>query len=298
VLLAANLVEAGYALIVHDLDRARARGLEEKGAQWSDSVAALAARCDRVVTCLPSPAAVAAVVDGPDGALAHMGQGSVWIETSTGDASDVVRLGGLAAARGIATLEATLTLGVHRMAQRTATVFAGGEEAVFRDNRAILEAMAGRAIFIGPLGQATVIKVITNLLAFINLIGSAEGMMLAKRAGIDLAVAHEAISASFGGSYAHDTAMPVALAGTYDDGFAMELACKDLRLGEALADRYGLDMALTRRVAAMFEEVRQAYGDRAFSTEAVRHVEDKAGETLRAPGFPQHMGGEVTGRGD
>ncbi len=288
-LLAANLADAGYELVVHDLNRDAAAPLLDAGVDWAESPAEAAGACDVLITCLPSPDAVSAVMEGADGALQALSAGQVWVETSTTDADEVKRLAALAAGCGAATLEATLTLGVHRMKARTATVFAGGDEAVFETLKPVLEAMAGRAMFIGALGQATVIKVITNLLAFINLVGSAEGMMLAQKAGLDPTIAHAAISASFGGSYAHDTAMPVALGGTYNDGFAMQLACKDLRLGRKLADQHGLEMELAGLVAAMFEEVRGKYGDRAFSTECVRYVEDKAGEQLRATGFPQSM---------
>jgi 3-hydroxyisobutyrate dehydrogenase len=286
VLLAANLVEAGYGITVHDLDRSRATELIARGATWAGTAREAAEVGDVLITCLPTPQAVSQVMEGPDGAFDGLRPGAVWIETSTTDADEVKRLAALAADKGIQTLEATLTLGVHRMKARTATVFAGGDEATVERLRPLLEAMAGQVILMGPLGHATVIKVITNLLAFINLIGSAEGLMLAQRAGIDPGRAHAAIAASYGTSYAHETAMPVALGGSYDDGFALELACKDLHLGQKLADQLELDLELTDATAKMFETVRQTYGDRAFSTEAVRYVEDKAGEPLRATGFP------------
>ncbi len=289
VLLAQNLQQAGYALTVHDLDQARAASLIEAGALWADTPATTAAVSDVFLTCLPSPDAVRAVMEGKNGAMPNLRSGATWIETSTTDVKEVKRLAGLAAKRGAATLEATLTLGVHRMKARTATVFAGGDEQVFGAHEELLRAMAGSVIYMGDLGTATVIKVITNLLAFINLLGSAEGLMLAKKAGVDLSRAHAAIAASYGGSYAHDTAMPVALSGTFDDGFGLGLALKDALLGLDLAEQHGLDLDLTKQMASIFEQVHEARGDEAFSTECVRHVEEKAGEKLRAAGFPTSM---------
>ncbi len=98
--LAASLVRAGFALSVHDLDRAAARGLEAAGAEWADSPAKAARGADAVVTCLPSPSAVAAVVEGADGVLSSLRDGATWIDMSTNDRRELLRLAEVARERG------------------------------------------------------------------------------------------------------------------------------------------------------------------------------------------------------
>lgn len=292
--LAGRLLGSGHKLVVHDLDRARADELVAGGAAWADSPLETARDTDCLITSLPSPQAACAVIEGKDGALEGFSRGATWIETSTNDADEVKRLAGLLSERGVNTLEATLTLGVHKIASSEGTIFAGGDRDVFEAHASIFEALGGQVFYMGELGKATVIKVITNLVAFVNTIGIAEGVMLAQRAGIDTGEAWKAIGASYGTSYALETAMAVVLGGTYDDDFAIELACKDLRLGRDIAKAVGFEPDLINKTGEIFEWARQKFGDRAFCSEAVRYVEERAGEELRAAGFPEKLTTEGT----
>ena len=102
----------------------------------------------------------------------------------------IQRLAAIAAEKGVFTLEAPVTGGVHKAAAGEIAVIVGGEASVFERHRPALEAM-GRPIFhVGPLGSASVIKVITNMLAFVHLVAAGEALMLAKRGGLDLAQAY------------------------------------------------------------------------------------------------------------
>ena len=143
--LAASLLRAGFALSVHDLDREAGRRLEDAGAGWADSPAAAAAGADVVVTCLPAPSAVAEVIGGRDGVLSSLRDGGTWIDMSTNDRRVLLRLAELARDRGVATLEAPVTGGVHRAAAGDITVVVGGDERVFEAHMPLLEAMGVRS---------------------------------------------------------------------------------------------------------------------------------------------------------
>ena len=117
--------------------------------------------------------------------------------------------------------------------------------------------MGGKVLYIGPLGSASVIKVITNMLAFIHLVAAGEALMLAKRGGIDLAVAFEAIRASSGNSFVHETESQVILDGSYNIGFTMDLACKDLHLARQLGREFGVPLELAALVEQMFSRARE-----------------------------------------
>jgi 3-hydroxyisobutyrate dehydrogenase len=209
--LAGSLVREGFAVTVHDVNRDAAAPLLAAGACWADSPRAAAAACDALITCLPSPQASAAVMTGGKGALAAIPAGGTWIEMSTNDTHEIQRIAGLGAARGVVTLEAPVTGGVHRAAAGAITVLVGGDEDAYRTHLPAFRAMGGEVIHMGPLGSASIIKIITNMLAFIHLVAAGEAMMLAKRGGLDLKKSFEAIRASSGNSFVHQTESQVIL---------------------------------------------------------------------------------------
>ena len=181
--LAANLARNGFDVAVFDLDRSAGEWPLAAGARWADSVPALAARCDALITCLPSPAATARVLEL---ALPAMPRGSTWIEMSTNDFVEVEKLAALAETRGIATLVCPVTGGVHRAEAGDITVLVGGPQQIFALHEPALHAMGGRVIHLGGIEQAAVTKVVTNMLAFIHLIAAGEALMLCARAGVEL----------------------------------------------------------------------------------------------------------------
>jgi 3-hydroxyisobutyrate dehydrogenase len=232
---------------------------------------------------------VVEVVAGPEGVLAGLRSGGTWIDTSTNDLHELQRLAALAAEQGIATLECPVTGGVHKAAAGAITVIVGGDEAVFAAHRAVLEAIGGQVFHVGPLGQASVIKVITNMLAFIHLVAAGEALMLAKRGGLDLTTAFEVIRASSGNSFVHETESQVILNGSYDIGFTMDLALKDLGFALDMGREFGVPLDLAALTDQTFVRARAAYGGGAWSSQVVKLLEDALGTDLRAPGFPARL---------
>jgi 3-hydroxyisobutyrate dehydrogenase len=287
--LARNLQRAGHDLTIRDLDRGRATELIDHGARWAETPRDLAEGSEVVITSLPSPAAVATVMEADDGVLAGLGRDAVWIEMSTTDEGEMRRLAGRAAEKGATTLEAPITGGCHRAISGDISILVGGAAGDFARCRPLLEAMGGAVLHIGPLGQASVLKVITNMLAFVHLVAAGEGLMLAAKAGIDLGRAFEGIKASSGNSFVHETESQVILNGSYNIGFTMDLACKDLGLARALGQEFEVPLELAERVAATFDRARAEYGARAWSSQVVKLLEDACAHPLRAPGFPAEL---------
>ncbi len=287
--LAASLLRTGFPVTVHDLDRKLADRHLKLGAAWADSPRAVAEASDAVITCLPSPAVSEAVLCGKDGILAGLAKGGTWLEMSTLGRDDVLRLAAAAAAHGVATLECPVTGGVHRAAAGEITVLAGGDAALFKLHRPALEAMGGELFHMGPLGSAAVIKVITNMLAFIHLVAAGEALMLAKRGGLDLGQAFHAIKASSGNSFVHETESQLILNGSYDIGFTMDLAVKDLGFVMGFGREFGVPLDLAGLTYQTFIRGREAYGGAAWSTAVVRLLEDALRTDLRAPGFPKTL---------
>jgi 3-hydroxyisobutyrate dehydrogenase-like beta-hydroxyacid dehydrogenase len=287
--LAAHLARQGFELGVFDLDPSAARSALEAGAQWVPSVTELARASDGLITCLPSPAASAAVMQE---ALPAMRPASAWIEMSTNDFAEIERLASRAATAGIGTLACPVTGGVHRAAAGDITVLVGGPQQLFEAHGAALRAMGGRVIYLGGIEQAAVTKVVTNMLAFIHLIAAGEALMLCAKGGVELRAAFDAIAASSGNSFVHETESQVILNGSYDIGFTMDLACKDAGFAVEFARRFGVPLRLATVMEQTFIEGRARYGGSAWSSMIVKLLEDAVGTPLRAPGFPARLGPE------
>lgn len=287
--LAGSLLRNGFEVTVYDRDTAAVERLVALGATAASSPADAAARAGNAITCLPSPKVSEAVLTAPDGILAGLPKGGTWIEMSTNGRDEILRLAGIAEAAGVRTLECPVTGGVHLAAAGKITALVGGEAALYEQHRPAIEAMCARSFLMGPIGSAAVIKVITNMLAFIHLVAAGEALMLAKQGGLDLAQSFHAIAASSGTSFVHETESQLVLNGSYDIGFTMNLALKDLGFALTMGREFGVPLDLASRVNAIFEQGKTAYGGQAWSTMIVKLLEDAVGTDLRAPGFPARL---------
>jgi 3-hydroxyisobutyrate dehydrogenase len=283
--LAASLLREGFSVTVHDRDPALAERHLAAGATWGATAEDVAGASDAVITCLPSPAVSEAVLTRVLPVL----KGRDWIEMSTLGRNEILRLGAMAEAAGVRTLECPVTGGVHLAKAGKITVLVGGEADLFERHRPALSAMGDRIFRMGPLGSAAVIKVITNMLAFIHLVADGEALMLAKRGGLDLATAWEAIRASSGTSFVHETEGQLILNGSYDIAFTMDLALKDLGFAMDYGREFGVPLDLAGLTNQTFVRGRAAYGGDAQSTQIVKLLEDALGTDLRAAGFPARL---------
>jgi 3-hydroxyisobutyrate dehydrogenase len=287
--LASSLGRNGFELVVNDADPKSAEPLLAAGARWAATAAEVATQVDGVITCLPSPAVSERVLTGPVGVLAGAKPGATWIEMSTIDQDTILRLAAVAAERGVATLETPVTGGVHLAATGEITVIVGGDAELFERHRAAFAAMGKRIFHVGPIGSASLIKVITNMLAFVHLVAAGEALMLAKRGGLDLAQAFHVISASSGTSFVHETESQLILNGSYNINFTMDLACKDLGFAMQYGREFGVPLDLAGMTAQTFIRARSLYGGDAWSSQVVKLLEDAVGTDLRAPGFPAEL---------
>jgi len=287
--LAASLLDAGFALNVNDLDADAAAPLVNRGAHFAPTLKEAAKGVDVVITCLPSPAATEAVLTSDDGLFAHLRRGALWIEMSTNDPLQIQALAEQARQKGILTLEAPVTGGVHRAKSGDITVLVGGDKTLFESHQPLFQAMGGKVFHIGELGQASVIKLITNMLAFIHLLAAGEALTLAKCAGLDLKTSFDAIKASSGNSFVHETESQVILNGSYDIGFTVDLALKDLGFTQKIAGECGVPLDLASLVERTFRRAKDCYGGDAWSPKVVKLLEDVMGVELRADGFPAKL---------
>ncbi len=284
--IAMSLIRKGYQVTVYDLDKSLAERHIKAGASLAASPKELAAKVDHVFTCLPSPTVSEKVLMQ---ILEGLKPGGTWIENSTNGRDEMQRLATLAGAKGIRTLEAPVTGGVHLAARAEITVLVGGDKDLFDLHAPALKAIGNKIFHMGPLGSAAVIKVITNMLAFIHLVADAEALMLAKRGGLDLAQAWNAITASSGTSFVHETEGQLILNGSYDIAFTMDLALKDLGFAMNFGKEFGVPLDLASMTNQTFIKGKAAYGGNAQSTQIAKLLEEALHTDLRAPGFPARL---------
>lgn len=287
--LAGSLMRNGHDVVVRDLERSVAQPFLDAGAAWADSPQEMASACEVVITCLPSPAASAAVMEADDGLLNGLTDGKIWLEMSTTDEAEVKRLGALVLATGAAAVDCPVSGGCHRADTGNISIFAGCERETFDRIVPILKSLGRRLLHTGPLGSASILKVITNYLATANLLSCCEALVTAKAAGMDLNTAYEAIKISSGNSFVHETESQVILNGSRDISFTMDLVSKDIGLFQAVADRANVPLEISPLLIKIFKDGEARYGSREWSPNIIRRLEDATGLSILAPGFPAEM---------
>lgn len=287
--LSGSVLRNGFELTVRDLDRNAAKGLIEQGATWAESPQQLAESVDVVITCLPSPSISAAVMEADDGILAGLGPGKIWAEMSTTDTAEVQRLGELVRAAGADAVDCPVSGGCHRAATGNIAIFAGCERQVFEQILPLLKSMGRRILHTGALGSASTLKVMTNYLATANLVTLCEALVTSKKAGLDLNTTYEAIRISSGNSFVHETESQVILNGSRDINFTMDLVLKDISLFQSIADRAGVELEISPMLIDIFKDGIERYGEREWSPNIIRRLEEATGASILAKGFPVEM---------
>ena len=287
--LAGSLQRNGFDLTVRDLDPAAAQPFLDAGASWAESPGEIAEDCDTVITCLPSPAACSEVMEADDGILAGLSAGKVWMEMSTTDEAEVRRMGALVVATGAEPIDCPVSGGCHRAATGNIAIFAGCEREVFDRILPVLTAMGRRILHTGPLGSASILKVVTNYLATANLVSVAEALTTAAAAGMDLNTTYEAIRISSGNSFVHETEGQVILNGSRDISFTMDLVVKDIGLFDEVARRHDIPLEVSPLLRQIFEDGQERFGPREWSPNIIRRLEEPTGLDVRAPGFPAEI---------
>ena len=287
--LAGSLLRNGFDLMVRDLDKDVAQPFLDNGAKWGHSPKAIAESVDIIITCLPSPAISAMVMEAEDGILAGLSAGKIWAEMSTTDEAEVKRLGALVKAIGSEPVDCPVSGGCHRAATGNIAIFAGCERPTFERMLPILTTMGRRILHTGELGSASILKVVTNYLATANLVTLCEALVTSKVAGMDLNTTYEAIRISSGNSFVHETESQVILNGSRDINFTMDLVVKDISLFQELADRANVPLEVSPMLRDIFLDGQARYGSREWSPNIIRRLEEACEVSILAPNFPSEM---------
>ncbi|KUP90746.1 NAD(P)-dependent oxidoreductase [Tritonibacter horizontis] len=257
-----------------------------RGAGTAANAAALMRDNDVVITCLPSPAASAAVMSEM---LPEITPGKIWLEMSTTDEAEIRRLAALVAERGGTAVDCPVSGGCHRADTGNISIFAGCERATFEAVLPLLTRLGRRVLHTGPVGTASTLKVMTNYLATANLLTCCEALVTMKAAGMDLATTYEAMKISSGTSFVHETESQLILNGSRDVSFTMDLILKDIGLFQTIADRNNVPLELSPMIIDIMKDGQARYGTRANTDDIIRRLEDATGLSILADGFPAEL---------
>ena len=287
--LAGSLLRNGYDLTVRDLNNDLVNEFVERGANSGRSPKKMAEHCDVVITCLPSPKDCSEVMESKDGVLAGLSEGKIWLEMSTTDEAEIRRIGALVDAVGALPIDCPVSGGCHRADTGNISIFAGCTREAFELALPILTTMGRRVLHTGDLGTASKLKVMTNYLATVNLTSIAEALTTMKALGMDMNVTYEAIKASSGNSFVHETESQVILNGSRDISFTMDLVSKDVGIFNELAKRKGLDLEIAPLIVDIFKDGEKRYGPRELSPNIIKRLEERADVEVLGEGFPPEI---------
>ena len=282
--LANNLLKSKNNIYVYDKNINSYSNLINLKNKPCKNLEEIAIKSQIIITCLPSPKAVKNVIKTIS---KYLNKNHLWIEMSTTDKNEMIRLSKIVNSKGAKVLECPITGGEHRAKSGNISILAAGNKATFRKSFPILSLLGYEILYCGKIGNASILKVITNYLASLHLLGIGEALAVAKKNNLDLGLTYKAIKVSSGNSFVNETETKVILAGSYDVGFTMDLVNKDLNLFRKLGKN--LNLELGNYLSRKFKHGMRVLGKKSFSTSVVKLIEENEKIKLRAKNFPKQL---------
>ncbi len=225
---ARRIRDAGLTVCGFDASAAQ---VEASGVDAAASIADLGKAADVVFLSLPDSRVVEAVVYGEGGLLETAPEGTIVVDLSTSAPSSTTQIHAAFAARSVEFLDAGISGGAAAAEKGSLSIMAGGSEDALRRVTPILETFATRVFHMGPTGSGHVAKLLNNFLNGISLAATAEVMVAAKRADLDLAQFLDVVNHSSGVNFATQNRFPRIIEGDYlEGGLTNNLMAKDIRL--------------------------------------------------------------------
>jgi 3-hydroxyisobutyrate dehydrogenase len=232
--------------------------------------------------CLPTSAAVEAVLDGPEGALGALREGSLVLDCTSGDPAAARRIAGRLAQAGVAFADCPVSGGTNGAESASLTVMVGAEPATFERASPILSCFGKRIEHLGPVGAGSALKAVNNALLAANILIFAEGFAALARAGVPVRQALEVLNASSGRSFVSEVLVPDrVLNGSFPITFRLALLEKDVGIAVSFLESQQVASPMLHLVREQLQHARRALGEEADYLEAIRLQERQAGVEIR-----------------
>jgi 3-hydroxyisobutyrate dehydrogenase len=270
----ARLVEQGFDVVATDLRPGHRAAAIETGAQWANCAAEVASRCDALITLLPGPGEVSAIVAELIEALPA---GCTWIDMTSATPAVAREIARTAAGRGVRILDAPVGGGPAQARSGRLLAFVGGSDSDLAAQRDLLGSLAGQVLHVGQAGSGYAVKLLVNMLWFGQAIAGAEALSLAVRAGLDPETLRLAVQQSAAASRFMERDAPALMRGDNYDMFSLARCHEELAGVLALGAALDVPLPLTERVTELHARALERFGDIDGELLAARMIAEQAG---------------------
>ncbi|MBL8988318.1 MAG: NAD(P)-dependent oxidoreductase [Gemmatimonadetes bacterium] len=276
-------VAVRHPLVVWNRTAARAQEFARQTAcRVAGSPAEAVREADVVMTCLSTSLDVESLLDGPEGLLAGLRPGTLFLDCTSGDPAGSNRIARRLAERGVAFADCPVSGGTNGAEAGTLTVMVGGDPAVFERARPYLECFGKLIVHLGAIGAGDTIKAINQVLLAANILSLGEALTAMVKAGVPARAGLEVLNASSGRSFVSESLVPArVLTGAWPNTFRLALMDKDVGIALDLIDQLGLDTPLLDLVRDRTRAARAALGEQADYLEPIKLNERAAGVEVR-----------------
>ncbi|MHB1263990.1 MAG: NAD(P)-dependent oxidoreductase [Gemmatimonadaceae bacterium] len=282
--MAVRLAAAGFDLAVWNRTADRAREFAAAtGARAEDTPAEAADHADILITCLSTSRDVESLLDGPDGLVAGLRPGDLFVDCTSGDPATSRRMAARLAELGVDFMDAPVSGGVIGAEKGTLTVMCGGDPALLERARPVLQAFGQKLVHCGPVGAGDALKAVNNAFLAIHIWSAAEGLAALTKAGVKPELALDVINASSGRSNTTQTLFPErVLTGAFPRTFRLALLDKDVGIAAEVAREQRVAAPMLQLAAELMRLAHLELGEEADHVEAVQLVERWAKVEIRA----------------
>lgn len=274
--MAGHLLRAGHTLHVHNRTREKAQVLLDAGAQWHATAGAAAAQADFVITMVGYPSDVEETYFGPAGVLAHARRGAVLIDMTTSSPLLAQRIAAAAEAKGLGALDAPVSGGDIGAREARLVIMVGGDEAAFARAKPLFEVMGKTIARLGGPGAGQHCKMANQIVIASGMMAWCEGLVYARKAGLDPARVVETIGGGAAASWSLSNLAPRALAGNFAPGFYVKHFIKDMKIALESAEAMQLDLPGLAQAKKLYDEVSQRGWDDCGTQALFRLYAEKA----------------------
>lgn len=279
--MAQNLLRAGHALCVYDIDPNACAPLEQLGARTCESCKDVAQRSDIIITMLPNSPEVQAAVLGPEGVIEGARSGSVVIDMSSIDPEMSMMVSTRLNEKGIRMLDAPVSGGEPKAIDGSLSIMVGGDRAVFEAAKGVLASMGSSVVRTGEIGSGNVTKLANQIIVALNIAALSEALVFVSKAGVDPDIVFQAIRGGLAGSTVMNAKTPIILNRKFDPGFRIDLHAKDLTNAMSTAHRIGVPLPLTSQMLEILHSLIVGGKARLDHSSIVQFFEKLAGTEVR-----------------
>lgn len=255
-----KLLDEGWTVHVYDVNKSAAKGVIEAGAVWFNTPREASVGVKIVVSCLPLPIHVHQLLTGPDGAIEGMSPGAVWVDMSTTDYHNTLRIAHLCHERACNAIEAPVSNLSHMGVDFcNASIFCSGDRQGYDDSLPFLNIVGKINFFVGEIGQAQSVKLLTNITFYTYVILFAEITSVVQRADIPPLWFAQQLNSTRGANVMVDQFSPFLFDGSFDDSCTLEIAVKDVSLFCDMADEHNIEIPMARVTHSTYQEASKKY---------------------------------------